>query len=272
MKLINYLLLIFFISCASNNKEKEDLSPKEQKARLYYNQGTKNLSNGDYTDALNNLLYAYELAPNDSKILNNLGMAYYFKKSTHRAERFIKQAIKMDPQNADAKMNLGTIYLKENKLTQARTIYQALLENLTYKGQYRTYFNLAVIDKKEGKLQSQINNLNLAIKENDAYCPAHFELGRTALKMKKGREALKHFKDATHGTCYEKGEPHIAKIQTLIYLNDYFEAQKAIDDVIERFAMTKFEEQARYLQKELDKSINQRRKNPIDRKILSPSF
>jgi Tfp pilus assembly protein PilF len=258
MKTLIFIILLISVSCSSQNKEQQ-LSAKEKKTRLYYNQGTQDLTNADYTSALNNLLFAYELAPKDSKVLNNLGMAYYFKKSTARAIGLIKEAIELDPKNADAKVNLGTIYLNSNRLALARSIYTDLLKNLTYKGQYRTYFNLAVIDAKEGKIESQIRNLNLAIQENDGYCSAHFELGKVALKQKQPRKALKHFKDATHGTCYEHGEPHIAKVQTLLYLKDYFEAQRAIDDIIERFAMTKFEEQARYLQKQLNKSLNSRR-------------
>lgn len=257
MKILSLLTLFILVSCSSQKKD-ESLSPKEKKARLYYNQGTRDLSNADYTGALNNLLYAYELTPNDSKVLNNLGMAYYFKNSIDRAISLIKEAIKLDPKNADAKVNLGTVYLNQNQFNKARQIYNELLKDLTYKGQYRTYFNLAVIDQKQGKIASQIKNLNLSVKENEEYCPAHFELGKVALKLKQGRKALKHFKDASHGTCYTNGEPHIAKIQTLLYLNDYFEAQRAIDDVLERFAMTKFEEQARYLQKQLNKSLKSR--------------
>ena len=88
-------LLFFVVGCGG--QQVVDKSTEEKKADLYYSTGTANLMNGSYTEALDKLIEANQLRPNDTKILNNLGMAYYFKNDVKNALFHIKKAIEVDP-------------------------------------------------------------------------------------------------------------------------------------------------------------------------------
>src|SRR5690606_15241113 len=107
-----FILAIWLVTgCSSQSIEK----PNEKKADLYYGQGTTDLYAKNYTQALKNLLKADELTPNNSKIQNNLGMAYYFKEQEKLALFHLTRAAEIDPTNTDAKMNIATIYFNSGK-------------------------------------------------------------------------------------------------------------------------------------------------------------
>ena len=148
MKLIIGLFFIFsLLGCSTKKQKKITL----RKAELYYGHGTENLISRNYTKALEFLLKANELDPDNSKIINNMAMAYYFKKQRNTAINLLKKAIKLDPKNSDAKNNLASIYVDSNMLQEAKDLYKQVQKDLIYSHQYRTFYNLAVIAEKENR-------------------------------------------------------------------------------------------------------------------------
>ncbi len=57
--------------------------------------------------------------------------------------------------------------------------------------------------------------------------------------------ALKQYRDASMGTCYNDPKPLHGQIKSLIQLKRYPDALAALKDMQERFAMTKYEGYAR---------------------------
>lgn len=235
--------MIILSSCSSNPKR--ELSPAEKKAKLYYNQGTRDLVTKDYTAALKNLMEAASLDPENSQIHNNLGMAYWFKKSSSRAIWHIKRSLKLDPQNTDARLNLASIYLEKKSYPEAQSLYEEILEDLTYEGQHRTHYNLGIIDLAKGQNTQALSKFKLALDINPNYCPAHFKIAQMAYKSGHYEKAYQSYKDASLGVCYNNPEPLLGQINTLIKMRKYSEALVKLADMQERFAMTKYETFAR---------------------------
>ena len=131
-------------SCASQQKA----NPKKL-AKIYSKKGTSDLINKEYTEALGNLIKAYQYNPEDDEINTNLGMAYYFKRNTAKAVIHLKKALEINPKNIDAKMNIATIYMNMGQLAKAEEIYlNSIKTDLTYRGHFRTYYNLSIIEEK----------------------------------------------------------------------------------------------------------------------------
>lgn len=268
-------IALFFTACASKKKE---LSPDEKRAMLYYNQGTRELVAEEYTLALQKLLRANKLMPNDSRIINNLAMAYYFKKDKANAVRLLKKSLKLDSSNADAKLNLATIYMKDGELSKAEEIYKNLLEDLTYMGHNRTYYNLALIKLSENNSTKAIEYLNKAVEVDPNYCPAFYKLGQISKERKDYKRALEYYKDATMGVCYQNIKPHIAQVEMMMNLHRYDDARIKLDEMLEKFAMTKDE----VLVKMKIDEVNKRRRiyeqgpqeysKKLDRNFLSTDF
>lgn len=272
-KLLTFLITASLFSCASKPKE---IDPRVKKANIYYAQGTRNLIAKEYTSALQNLLQANTLNPNNSNIYNNLGMAYFFKGSIDKATRFVQGAIKLDPKNTDAQMNLATIYMGQNKIEQAESIYKDVLKNLTYEGQYRTYYNLGLLNLKKNNVSSAISYFKQSLKESETYCPAHFQLGNIYSKAGQYAKALDKYKEATLGVCYENPEPQLQQALMMIKLENYDQATFKLQDIIERFPYSEYQARAQRALNNI--KINERQKNSEsvnnqeDRKILTPGF
>ena len=239
--------LLFVVGCASSGsgKGEKQLSPAEKKAKLYYNQGTRDLVSKDYTKALTNLLEAVALDPDNSEIHNNLGMAYYFKKSMSRAVAHIKKSIELNPKNTDAKLNLATIYLEQNQLELAENLYREVLDDLTYEGQQRTHYNLGLIAMKRGRKDLASQSFNEALAIDPDYCPANFKLAEILFKERRYEKAFKQYREAGMGTCISHPQPLYGQVESLIKLGRYPAALAKLKDMQERFAMTKYETYAR---------------------------
>ena len=143
----------------------KDQTPAEKKAEVYYGQGTTELVRKNYPQALTYLTKAKELNSKDSKIRNNLGMAYYFRDQHVLAEQELKAAISLDSKNSDAHSNLGSLYMEKNQLKDARIQFEYAVEDLTYSNHYRNYYNLAILSLKEGDRAAAFNYLAKSIKE-----------------------------------------------------------------------------------------------------------
>lgn len=276
-RFINMLVLcVVLTACAS--KSKDDKTSAERKAEVFYNQGTRELTAGEYTLALQKLLQANQLTPNDSKICNNLGMAYYFKKDIRSALKFVKKAVKLDPKNVDAKLNLATIYMRENNLNKAEQIYLALLKDLTYLGHNRTHYNLAIIYLLQNQESKAVEHLNKSVEINSNYCPAYFKLGEIAKKRRNYKKALEFYKDASMGVCYDNIKPHIAQVDMMIKLNRYDDARLKLDEMLEKFALTKEESLVKLKIDEVNRkrrlfdSRNREYSQNVDRNFLSTDF
>jgi Tfp pilus assembly protein PilF len=234
--------IILFASCASNDLK--DLTPEEKKGDLYYTQGTNDLVKKDYLSALTNLIKAKEFVPKDSQVRNNLGMAYYFKGQHHLAEIELKEAISLNEKNSDPKLNLGTLYFEMKKYKEARKLFEEVLTNLTYENQFRTYYNLALLDLAEGDRKSAFENLDKSIKEKEDYCSAHFKLGELYSEEYKFKEALASFRQSGQGLCVKEAAPIYHQAITLVSLERKSEAKKKFQDLLVKFPTSPYKAKA----------------------------
>lgn len=232
-----YLVLI--ITSCSNNQLKEQ-TPDEKKSEVYYGQGTSELIRKNYAQALSYLIKAKELNSKDSKIRNNLGMAYYFREQHDLAEQELKAAISIDHKNSDAHLNLGTIYMEKNRLKEARVQFEYALSDLIFPNQYRTFYNLSILSLKEGDRREAFEYLAKSVKEKLDYCPAHYKLGELYLEEFRYQQALNAFKESGKGTCVSDPAPLYQQAIVLMNLNKVTEAKAKFQEVLEKFSSTRY--------------------------------
>lgn len=233
------LSTLLLAGCATEDPTRE-LSVEEKKADTLYTQGTNDLVAKRYQQALISLLKAKELDPNNTKVRTNLGMAYYFREQPVLAITELKDAINLDKKNSDAKMNLATIYMEQNKIKEAKNLYNEVVADLTYSALFRVHYNLALLNLKIGDRKSAFDELKAAIKEKDDYCQAHYKLGELYTEEYKYREAYLSYVEGTKGTCVSLPEPHFAVAEALINLNRIDDARKKLEMIIEKFPKTEF--------------------------------
>jgi type IV pilus assembly protein PilF len=271
-KTVSLLIMSMLLMTACSSKQSE---LKAKQASLYFGAGTQSLMEREYTEALKNLLEANRLEPENSEILNNLGMAYYFKGEKDLAVKHLNLALKYNKENSDAKTNLASIYYKDGRIDDAEKIYKQVLKNLTFDKQARTYFNLGIIElQNRVNLVAAENYFKRSIKEDDNYCPSYHYLGLIQYNRRQFNTALRNFKEAAMGPCYESAAPHYYQALTLIELKRYDDARLKLDDIETRFKKSNYAVKARTKIVELNEiSKNKSIESHASRKVLeSPDF
>lgn len=238
--LIMAVAAFLLTSCATKSNDLKIQTPEEKKAEVYYGQGTSELVNKNYAQALTYLLKAKELNPKDSKIRNNLGMSYFFRDQIGLAEEQLKKAIDLDSKNTDARMNLGSLYLSQKNYKSARIQFLAVQEDLTYPNLFRNLYNLAMVSLNEGDRRMAYEYLAKSIKEKEDYCLSHFKLGELYAEEYRFKQALDAFKESGKGTCVSDPGPHYQQAMTLLNLNRPTEAKLKFQEITEKFAATRF--------------------------------
>lgn len=235
------LLVLVSTSCASKKNTLEN-----KQADLYFGAGTQSLMSNDFTEALKNLLQANKLRPNDSEILNNLGMAYYLKGEKDLALRTFDEALKNNKENSDAKVNIASVFYQEKNFQKAESLYKEVLRDLTYDKQARTYFNLGMIEMEHKRDFNKAEDyFKKSVKEDDNYCPSFYQLGMIQYSRRQFNSALRNFKEASMGTCYNSAAPIYHQALTLIELRNYDDARLKLDEVETRFNKTPYAAKAR---------------------------
>lgn len=237
-------------SCSSGQKQNSD-----KKAELFYTYGTQKMIDKDYTQALEALENANQLKPNDTKTLNNLGLAYYFKNRPEKAKNYILKAIKLDPKNSDARNNLASIYFKEGKIDLAEKQYKEVLKDLVYRYSYRVKYNLSLIELKRGNNEKAKKYLNEVVGYTLDYCPAPYQLGLILRKEGKITEAIKNFNIAKTGQCKDQPAAFFELGKTYQTLGEDKKALVEFNHIIEAFPRTPYAKKSLTFKNKLTKKI-----------------
>ena len=237
MRASSWLVLMFFlVGCSTFSKP----SPDKKKAELYFSQGTTELVSKRYSKALEYLLKAQELSPNDTRIYNNLGMGYYFKGRQKKALAYLKKSVQLDGRNSDARNNLAGIYLEKGEWDLARREYLEVLKDLLYDNQYRTYYNLALLDLRQGERASALKYFKKSLADKRDYCPSLYQLGMMEKKQSNYLKALEYFQEGIKGSCYEKPAPHFQLGVVWEELGEVGKAEDKYKDIAKRFPQTEY--------------------------------
>lgn len=230
-KVFILLFSISLTSCALFSKD-----PTEQrKADIYFSQGTQNLINENYTEALNSLLKADELKKNDSDILNNLAMAYYFKKRPNIALKTLARSLKLNPKNSDARNNLATILMQNGKTEKAKEQYKKVLNDLVYKKTFRVYYNLGLISLREKNRTQAKEYFVKSVGHRDDYCAAHFQLALIHEEETSYANALKHYEKSARNNCKEYSLPYIHMARINLKLGQEYRAKDHLLKIINEY-------------------------------------
>lgn len=249
--------MLVIVGCSS--KEKEN---RLRKASIHFGAGTQSLMAQKYTEALISLKTANKLDPKNPEILINLGMAYYFKGERDTAIKLLNESIKLKEENSDARINLASIYYKDGDYARAEKMYKEILKDLTYDKQARTFYNLGILELEVKKNSVAAEKyFKSAVKEDDNYCPAYYQLGLIAYKRRQFTSSLKNFREATMGVCTDSPGAHYYQGLNLIELKRYTDARLKFDEIDSRFKKSVYAVKARTKSLEINEIENSQKTN-----------
>jgi len=181
------LALVFMVSLLSCGASQEQ---KQAQAKAARELGEAYMRQGNFIEALKELLKAEQLNPGDHLTQNDLGLIYMSKYRYDLAETHFRKAIKIKPDYAAAKNNLGTVYLGRKDWHAAIKEFKSLEGNLLYATPHYPLSNLGFAYYNLGDYRTAEVYYQRALDIEPNFPTALRGLGRTYLAMVKIPQAV----------------------------------------------------------------------------------
>lgn len=172
-------LLCLFTACTSVGKN------DKERAALHLQIGTGYLSQGQYPQAMSELLRAQQLDPANPYVLNNLGLAFYVRGRLKQAEEKFKKAIELAPRFSEAKNNLARVMIDDRRFKEALVLLHDVEGDLTYEYPEKTFSNLGLAYFEQGEYKKAEEYLGRSMEMRRQSCTTANYYGRTLLEMKR---------------------------------------------------------------------------------------
>jgi len=227
--------LVIFSGCATTDKK------AHERAMLHMQIGTGYLTNGQYPLAMQELLTAQQLDPNDPLILNNLGLAYYVRGKFKEAETQFRAAIKSESKYSDAKNNLGHVLIDTNRVQEAIKILHEVEGDLTYTTPEKTFSNLGMAYFKLGQYKRAEDYLSRSLELRRQSCATADYYGRTLFEMKRLVQSAQVLDQAIEYCRPEKfEEPIYFSAMSYFTLGEKEKARARIEELLKDYPKSKY--------------------------------
>jgi tetratricopeptide (TPR) repeat protein len=123
-----------------------------------------------------------------------MALSYEGDKET-RAEAInaYDRCAEVDPRNADALLNCGTLYYEDGNLETAEKYFRRAV--VAQPENPLAHFNLGSVLEESGQLEEGRRHLRQAVRLDPNYCDAHYNLAFVCEKLKAVAEANEHWKE-----------------------------------------------------------------------------
>lgn len=184
----------------------------EENKQLAYNHfkiGVTFQAKDQKEQALQQLLLARDLDPDNEMIQNHLGLAYYFLKEYELAVVSFKNALAIKPNFSEAQNNLGRTYVDLNDFQNARLHLTMAANDLTYPHKDKVWVNFGLSYFNQNDFKNSQTYFLKAISANRNNCLAYNYYGRAQIELEKFDKAVKAMDQAIYH-CQLKGfdEPY----------------------------------------------------------------
>lgn len=229
------LTLCVVILLASGCASSPEPSKEEKLGELYLASGTTDLLSQDFTSSLSKLQQAQKYLPKNPEVWNALGLAYFGKRDFKKSEESFRRALTLNPQHNFSRNNLGSLYLEQGKYAQAQREFELVAKDLAFVEQYKTLYNLGVLNAKQGQRLKAEHFYQRSLKENPNFCQAWLKLAELQLELGKREDAVNSLRTGTEGLCYSFTEAHYKLGLLLVRNQELDQARSKFEEIQQRF-------------------------------------
>jgi Tfp pilus assembly protein PilF len=180
------LALVLLVSCVTTDR---DLSLAFQHRQL----AEAKLSKGEVEVAIKEYQISLGLFARDPETHFGIAEAFKQKGLLPDAEKHLKEAVRLRPDHHEARLNLGVIYLLQERWTDAKAVFQALADEPTFIRPARALVNLGWAQYKSGDLGGARTTLERALASERQNYIAHLDMGIVLYDQGDVVEAVRHF-------------------------------------------------------------------------------
>jgi tetratricopeptide (TPR) repeat protein len=123
----------------------------------------------------------------------SLGSVFFERGYPETSETFFRRALKDDPASAEALYGLGSVYLRRQKLSEARESFERVVQlHASYPGTIpNAWNNLGILSAREGNAAAAVEFFQRALQIDPAHLIALLNLGNAYRQQKEWVEAKK---------------------------------------------------------------------------------
>jgi len=188
--------LVARVKKLKNDKECNlDITEKRHNVvNVYFQRAVDYQIKGNFHKAIKNYKDAIKLEPNSAEAYANMGVAYQNNGDLNSAIDSYKMAIKIKPDDSDAYSNMGVALKAKGELSAAIESYQKALD--INPGHAYSHYNIGNIFKDKGNLEEAINHYKKAIEYRGDYSEAHNNMGLALQGMGDFEGAMESYRQA----------------------------------------------------------------------------
>ena len=222
------------IGCAGSNTGNGSTSgaTDKDKARALEDQGISFIRQGNLRAALEKLLEAEKLDPENPYLKHEVGQVYRDLGDYQKALEYFQQALILKPRFPEVQNHLGALYILLREWDLAIEYCQKAASDLLYKSPHFAYTNLGLAYYYKGKYDMAVISFQQALKLAPEYSPAFFGLGYTYEEINKWDWAIEAYKKSIF---YDpnKAEAFFRMGRLLLKMDHRTEAREALGQFLE---------------------------------------
>lgn len=169
---------------------------KEKEASAHYKLGVSYLNENQLQKAFIEFNKATEVDPNNKDVHYALGHVHFQKQEYVEAAEEFKKSLSIDPRYSEAHNYLGKVYEVQGAPEKAIAAYREALKNPQYDTPQKPYLNLGLIYVKQEKYDQAAREFQNVLRVDPENIIAHNELGRAYYQMGKPKEAIASYQEA----------------------------------------------------------------------------
>ncbi len=233
-------MILVLMGCASKDQKEE--------AQLHLQIGSAHLSQGNYPQALRELLIAEKLDPKNPVVQNNLGLAYFVRERLQEAEVHLQRALALDPAYTEARNNLVRILIERTRYDEARKEIAVVLADLTFPTPEKAWFNNGLIEFYTQNYTEAKESFSKALNVSREDCETHNFYGRSLYELKQFDNAAKALDQAVR-FCQKSqiDEPHYYSALTYYQMGQKSKAKARMQEVVQNYTSGKYTEKAKQM-------------------------
>lgn len=193
--LIILIVLLFSMACigCAGSGTTGGASDKDR-ARALEDLGTSFIRQGNLRAALEKLLEAEKLDPENPYIKQEMAQVFRDLGDYQKALEYFEQALTLKPRFPEVQNNLGALYIILKEWDLAIEYCQKAASDLLYKTPHYAYTNLGLAYYYKGNYEMAIVSFQQALKQAPEYSPAYFGLGYVYEEIEKWDWAVEAYK------------------------------------------------------------------------------
>lgn len=227
----------------------QTISTKDkEKASLHLQIGISHYTAGNYPQALSEMLKAYELDNKNPSVLNNLGLAYFMRGKPDLSEKYLRQALQLNPKFTDSRNNLVRVLIERKDFKAAQQEMDTVFADLTYVNLDRAYLNQGLIYFNESRFPQAEDFFAKSVQAQKDNCLSRSYLARAIFEQGDYPRAATAF-DKAIAFCQKImfDEPHYFSALAYFRAGDKDRAKTRFQEIIRIYPNGKYIEKSRQM-------------------------